>query len=152
MRRKKHIVFHFLVIVLVVAVLIGAGKQPVELLNDNPPLIDLDAAIKEADFGKNGNTGSETGDPSQDQQGEEGDASQGDKNKELKIYVRDEVITYDKLEFRNVNTLRKMLEKDYKEGDVIKLIDDYAEAHRYREVLNMLKEYQSEKGIAFAAD
>lgn len=152
MKRKVHILSLCLAVALAVAVFIGWGKQPVDLLNENPPLIDLDAAIKEADFGQNGNTGSETGDPSKDHQGEDGNAQQGEAQHTFEIYVRDEDITFEKMTIRKVDTLMRKLEQEYQEGDLVRLIDDYAEAHRYREVLNMLYELQGAKGIVFSAD
>lgn len=152
MRKKIHILSLFLALMVAVMAFVGWGKQPVELLNDNPPLIDLNAAIKEADFGQNGNTGSETGDPSKDHQGEDGNTQQGEAHHTFEIFVRDEDITFEKLIIRKVDTLKRKLEQECQVGDTVKLIDDYAEAHRYREVWDMLKPLAEERGLVLTVD
>lgn len=155
MRKRGRTLRMLLFGTMMVLVLVGWGKQPVQLLNETPPLIDLDAAIQEADFGNNGNTGEETGDPDVDHPGgNDGDTQQVNQNKTIVISIRDEELTYDNMMIlsRSVDNLRRRLEKEYQKGDVIRLVDDFAEAHKYREVLAMLEALRSEKGFVYSAD
>ncbi len=102
-------------------------KKPVELLNEDPPLIDLDQAIQEAKFGQNGNR----------------EATQEEelsgKVAEHTITVRDEAIKYDGKICPTIEHLKKRIMGNPKE-ELLHLEDDYAEAHCYRAVLELLEE------------
>ena len=153
MKKKGRIAAGAALLCLMAAFLIGWGKLPVELLNENPPLIDLSAAIKEAEVGQNGNTEGQTGDPD-GQTPDGGDGDQGNQAKTHVIKVRDESVTYenDHSTFRTMENLKKKLKQNFHAGDTILLVDDYAEAHRYKEVLAALEELRDEKGYPYSAD
>lgn len=154
-KKKKRWVMPLVTGLLAVILYAGLfGKKSVELLNDNPPLIDLDAAIQEADFGKNGNTDQDIGDSSQENPGGNNgeDSSSGqDVGRTHVIRVRDEEITYESLPYRTMDTLKRKLKQVYHSGDDIRLVDDYAEYHAYVQVLTMLEELQAE-GYVISAD
>lgn len=142
-RRKKEIL---LIAALCLALLTGFGVKTVELLNDNPPLIDLEQAIQEAKFGQNGNEAHQIGDDP-------------DKNSEttgtgktIKVTVRGEGVWLEEHRFFSLDSLNTRLTGNYKSGDVILLVDDYAEAHFYREVLALIEKLNAEKGFAYSAD
>ena len=161
MKACKKVLFAILVTSLLVAVFVGWGKQPVELLNETPPLIDLDSAIKEPDFGQNGDTGGETGDPNEELPGGNGGKTQQEaKNKVIVISIRREELRYGYQYGQNTENERKIYEgnlrtrlaSDFQEGDVILLVDDFAEAHFYRKILRMLEELRDEEGMEFSED
>ena len=132
--------------------LVGFGTQPVKLLNERPPLIDLDAAIEEAQFGQNGNESDTDGeDPSKT-------SSDKDRNKDIVIRVKCETIYYgerkcnDTADKEELSQLKAWINGDYKTGDVIALVDDYAESKTYKKVLELLKKLKAEKGYVYNAD
>lgn len=140
---------------LAVILYVGWGKKPVELLNDNPPLIDLDAAIKEADFGKNGNTDQNAGDPSEETPGgNNGNTPDDGEDTGVihEIFVRDERITYEKIPYGSLDTLKRKLMLVYRKGDQILLKDDYAESHVYQRVIEVLEELRQERGFIVSWD
>ena len=106
----------------------GWGKKPVELLNEDPPLIDLDQAIQEAKFGQNGNTA-----PAQEE-------DLDGKNTEHIIMVCGKDIKYDGKTCNAPEDVRRRITSAGKKEDMLILVDDYAEAHRYKKVLEMLEE------------
>ncbi|MBD5515844.1 MAG: hypothetical protein HDR06_14690 [Lachnospiraceae bacterium] len=140
---------NFLVSVLLfmaLCLLAGFGSKPIELL-DKGRLIDLDKAIQNADFGK---VGSETSIKEKNQ--EEPQENLGDQNKieevetaekkkeTYKIIVRGETILFEDRKCKNTEELKKLITPLSSEKSGISLLDDYAEAHIYREVLEVIKE------------
>lgn len=155
MKKKNKLWMPFMAVGLAVILFAGWGKKPVELLNDNPPLIDLDAAIREADFGKNGNTDQNAGDPSQENPGGnngDSDHTSQEEGKTHVIKVRDREVTYEGESYGDrLAILKNKLIRAYRSGDFIRLVDDYAEAHTYRNALALVEELE-EKGYDISAD
>ena len=141
-RRGK--IFLFLLIFLCLTLFTGWAAKTVELLNENPPLIDLNAAIQEAKFGKNGN---ET-----QQEGEEPGKEPEKEQKEIEVKVQGEGVWMDDHRYFSLESLNTRLISNYKFGDTILLKDDYAEAHFYKEILSMLEKLNSERGFIYHAD
>ncbi|MBO4514275.1 MAG: hypothetical protein J5721_01240 [Lachnospiraceae bacterium] len=130
--------------VLCLTFLAGFAVKTVQLLNENPPLIDLNTAIVEAKFGKNGNEAHADG--------EEPDKNSEKPGKTIKIRVCGEAVWMEEHRYFSLDNLNTRIISNYKEGDEILLIDDYAEAHFYREVLAILEKLNAERGFAYAAD
>ena len=131
--------------VLCLTFLAGFAVKTVQLLNENPPLIDLNAAIVEAKFGKNGNEAHADG-------GEDPDKQSETKGKQIKIRVCGEAVWMEEHRYLSLDSLNTRIISNFKEGDEILLIDDYAEAHFYREILAILEKLNAEKGFAYVAD
>lgn len=125
-------------------IFIGWAAKNVELLNENPPLIDLNAAIQEAKFGKNGNE--------IQQEGEEPVKEIEKDKKEIVIRVQGEGVWMDDHRYFSLESLNTRLISNYKSGDKIILKDDYAEAHYYKEIFSMLEKLKLERGFEFHAD
>ena len=122
---------------------VGWGSEPVKILNEPMPLIDLNAAIKDAKFGQNGNELHQDGDdPSKNSEGQ----YQG---KEITIRVRGEACWLEENRFFSLSPLKERITKSYKTGDKVILIDDFAESHYYKEILSILEELNEEKSIPF---
>lgn len=125
---RKFLVFALMVSTL--CLLVGFGSKSVELL-DKGQLIDLNKAIQNADPGKEDDKISEDEEPTED-------------IKEVyQVIVRGETILFENQECKNTEELKNFIEsieplRSEKSG--ISVLDDYAEAHTYREVLNVIKE------------
>lgn len=130
-RRKSWIVL--LVACVGLLILVGFGSKPVKLLNERPPLIDLDAAIVEAKFGNNGNEAHEDGeDPTQTSNDQKPD-------KRITIRVRGELIWYGETQCDEKQLITFL--RNYKNDDGVRLVDDYAERNCIRNVLAQLEEF-----------
>lgn len=106
--------------------LAGFGSKPIELL-DKGRLIDLDKAIQNAE--------------NLDDQNKIEEVDTMEKKKETyKIIVRGETILFEDRECKNTEELKKLITLLSSEKSGISLLDDYAEAHIYREVLEVIKE------------
>jgi len=122
---------------------VGWGSEPVKILNEPMPLIDLNAAIKDAKYGQNGNESHQDGDdPSKTSEGQ----YQG---KEIKIRVRGEACWLGEHQLFSLSPLRERIIKSYKTGDKVVLVDDFAESHYYKEILSILEQLNEEKGIPY---
>ena len=128
MKQKKKIIFA--AFVFAVALLIGWKVKPVELI-DNKLLIDLDTAIVEADWGQEGNPGESTQKPNP----EEGDS--------ILISIWGEEIILNGEKVKDTTVLQNYLNVKIKEKSSVILEDNYAEAHVYKEVYNMLETMQT---------
>lgn len=140
-KRKSYLALLFASLCLLL--LVGFGTQPVKLLNERPPLIDLDAAIQEGQFGKNGNETQEGEDPTKPSSG---------KSNDIIIRINNESIYYGDRKCNNVGQLEAWINGDYKTGGIIRLKDDYAEAKRYKEVMKLLEQLNVDKGYRYHAD
>lgn len=140
--------------------IIRLGKKSVELLN-NTLLIDLDKAIKDAPIGNQGNTlmsgelpSEETSDHSSENHPfQESEALQ--EEKKITITIRDTKITYNDRVYSSVEEcdLENKIKAENKNGIYhVQLVDDYAEAHVYREVLAILRELNKTAGIEISFD
>ncbi|MBO4749596.1 MAG: hypothetical protein J5546_04710 [Lachnospiraceae bacterium] len=120
-----------------------AGTEPVKILDEPIPLIDLNAAIKDAKYGQNGNESHQDGDdPSKA-------SEQQYPGKEIKIRVRGEACWLGENRLFSLSPLRERIVKSYKTGDKVILEDDFAESHYYKEILAILEQLNEEKGIPF---
>ena len=128
MKQKKKIIFAALVFA--AALLIGWKVKPVELI-DNKLLIDLETAIVEADWGQEGNLGESTQKPNP----EEGDS--------VHITVRGEEIILNGEKVKDASVLHGYLSVKVKENSAVVLEDNYAEAHVYKEIYNLLETMQT---------
>lgn len=145
MKRK---ITALLIVLCSIMLLAGWGKKQVELLNDKK-LIDLSKAIENCKGGDSlkpsDNTGTDI---------EQGDGSQSDSmgEKEIVISVRNKTITYDNVQWKNIETIENKIRQDFEGNAVFKLVDDFAEAHVYRYLINVLSELQSEIGITYTIE
>lgn len=128
MKQKKKIIFAALVFAAVL--LIGWKVKPVELI-DNKLLIDLDTAIVEADWGQEGNPGESIQNPNP----EEGDS--------IHITVWGEEILLNGEKVKDASVLQSYLSVKIKENSAVVLEDNYAEAHVYKEIYNLLDTMQT---------
>jgi len=126
--------------------LAGFAVKTVELLNENPPLIDLSLAIEEAKFGQSGNESHLEGDDPDHSQEEAGEG------RTITITVRGEGVWLEEHRFFSLDSLKTRIEKNYRSGDVIRLVDDYAEAHYYREILAIIEQLNKDGGYPYEAD
>ncbi len=143
MKKRKKILL-FLLVFACLTLFTGWAVKTVELLNENPPLIDLNAAIQEAKFGKNGNEAY--------QDGEDPEKPADSVGKTITITVKGEGVWLEEHRFFSLDSLNTRLVGNYKTGDAIILKDDYAEAHFYKEILSMLEKLNSERGFIYSAD
>jgi hypothetical protein len=118
--------------------LAGFGKKTVELRDSNL-LIDLDAAIKDAKLGTQGNVVKKS-DTSTTK------IHQEDTNKTYVIEIQDTVIKWNG-RICSEEELKTNL-SGCKSGDTIILKDNYAEAKTYRGVKTELEEYVQQKELA----
>lgn len=140
--------------------LVGWGKKKIELLDDNK-LIDMDKAIEYAKPGgewkknensSDSNKASDIDDQktTHDKNDNQEDVEIGDSNIKY-INVSEEAITYCGSQISK-DQLFDLLKRD--NGDSIRfvLVDDWAEAHVYREVKAILLEAKDTIGIKFSEE
>ncbi|MBQ5989149.1 MAG: hypothetical protein IJL67_06610 [Oscillospiraceae bacterium] len=136
---KKTLKIIFLLVTVIT--LCSWGEKAVELL-DSRKLIDLEKAIEISTPG-----GAAIFEDDQNDTDTEQNGSQNPSSKILVVTIRDEQITYNQKSVSGVEELAKKVSMDLKEGMKISLVDDYAEAHVYRDVLKALKEIRSEQNF-----
>ena len=139
---KKAIKIFFLLIT--VLALCSWGEKSVELL-DSRKLIDLDKAIDISTPG-----GTSFLDDEEKESDTEQNGSQNHSSKLLTITITGEKIAYDQKAVSGTEKLAKKIRMDLKDGMKISLVDDYAEAHVYRDVLKALKSIRSEHDFALS--
>lgn len=139
-----------------VLLLCAWGTKKVALKSDVGQLIDLKKAIDFELPGAGSLTDTEgKTDGDTDSSGESGNAPEKPvKDSIIVISIRDEVITYNgsvyKEEiFDNAEAFENMLIRDNKDKTEFKLVDDFAEAHVYKCVLEILKKLHSETDLKF---
>ena len=74
------------------------------------------------------------------------------KPRTLDISVRDEQVTYNYVSWPDLDLLKERLQKDHDERTSFRLIDDYAEAHVYRDMLKLLNELEAEIGLRYVIE
>ena len=136
---KKTLKIIFLIVTVIT--LCSWGEKAVELL-DSRKLIDLDKAIEISTPG-----GAAIFEDDQNDTDTEQNGSQNPSSKILVVTIRDEQITYNQKSVSGVEELAKKVRMDLKDGMKISLVDDYAEAHVYRDVLKSLKTIRSEQNF-----
>ncbi len=155
-KKRKVIIFS-----LILSYIIIAGfslRRDVDLLNDHK-LIDLDLAIKDAKVGTEGSKNAPD-EKDEAQEKKEADEEEVSVNKASTVPVRRAAKTYT-IEIRNktikcnneiqkdAEVLKKLLISEYKEGCAVNLVDDYAEAHVYKEVRAMLDSLKDTCGLEY---
>ena len=156
MKRKNRLLFLMAVSLLVLA---GFGKKSVELLSDKK-LIDLNAAIAlclpGADSAKPEDTGSPevTKTPAKPSATPRPPATPTTKPKPstVIISVRDQKITYNSGGKIELSKLETRIRQDARVVAGFKLVDDFAEAHVYRDVIEILEKLEEELGISYTRD
>lgn len=138
--------------------LVGWGKKSVELLNDKK-LIDLNIAIERCIPGADA---PDDNDISNEENENNNDVSTKvipddkedieEKDRTLVISVRNRTITYANVEYINMDKLKERIRQDNGERVTFKLVDDFAEAHVYKEVMSILAELEAEFGLKYSKD
>ena len=154
-------------------VLAGWSQKKVELLSDKK-LIDLSAAIGKCTLGAD-DLMPEEGDNTQD--GSTSTDASGpvmsvtpkptakitpapyptngpkpslpEKPRTLDIRIRDMQVTYHPVPWPDLEILKMQLQKDHDERTTFRLVDDFAEAHVYRQMLEILNELEAEIGLRY---
>lgn len=148
-------------------VLVGWGKKEVRLL-DSDRLIDLSKAIE---FSKPGGNAGDTEEPQEevsetlpenvtveDEKESEGENLEnhetiGDVTKNIEIRIRGEKIFYNCGSVNRDGIADKYLEDrirlDFVSGTQVKLEDDFAEVHTYKNVQKVLKKLKNEIGLTY---
>ncbi len=70
----------------------------------------------------------------------------------LDISVRDQVVTYNYVPWSDLGILKEQLRRDHSTQVSFRLLDNYAEAHVYRQVADMLEELKKEIGLSYTRD
>ena len=133
-------------ILLAAALFIGWKVKPVELIDDKL-LIDLDTAIVEAGWGQEGNPDDAPDDTKQEGDKDNNNTGTTDKPNTSKntitVAVQGEKITLDGVTVKDAATLRSRLSAVLESDSTVVLEDNYAEAHVYRDVLQVLEIMQN---------
>ncbi len=150
MKRKIRVLFLVLFSLLFLA---GFGKKSVELLSDKK-LIDLNAAIAYCLPGADSATQEEGKTPLEPSVTPRPTVTPTLKPKPrtVIISVRERVITYNSGEKIKLIMLEDRIRKDSRYVAGFKLVDDYAEAHVYREIISILEKLEEELGISYTRD
>ena len=139
--------------------LVGWGKKKVELLNDKK-LIDLNAAIERCIPGANSSERPENAVSASDDSLEEAltqavlteDHSAEETERIIIITVRDQTVTYDAETYTDLSMLKARIIRDNGEHVSFRLVDDFAEAHVYKEVLSILGDLEAETGLNYTKE
>jgi hypothetical protein len=59
------------------------------------------------------------------------------------------VVTYNYVPWPKLDILAEQLRRDHNEWTTFRLIDDFAEAHVYRQMLEILNELEAEIGLSY---
>lgn len=138
--------------------LVGFGTKEVKLWN-NAPLIDLDAAIKNADIGKQGNQvtkNEETDGKIVQEKVQKVDTQVVSKepvimesNEMYQVVIQGESIKFENESINDIEKLESLIEQNCTEKSTIILTDDYAETHVYHQILRMIEEQKQIIGFEF---
>lgn len=165
MKRKRTLLLFTIAGLLVLA---GWGQKKVELLSDKK-LIDLSAAIGNCTLGADDltqDTGKETPNPSATPVPVTSvtpkpttvpkvtvtpapTPTRMPLPRTIDIRVRDQKVVYNYVEWPDLDILREQIQKDHAERTTFRLIDDYAEAHVFRRMLEILKQLEEEIGLKY---
>ena len=146
---------YLIILVLCTGLLVGFGKKIVDL-RDNKPLIDLNKAIHEAPIGQEGNEGAVDNETEEEYKDDFAEVNENHvvvtPTNILSIYkvsIRNTTIKYGDLDCVDAQELKEKLQQEYKIGDKVILVDDYAESHVYKEVLAVLDELVQTIGLEY---
>ena len=168
MKRKRKLLLLAIAALLVLA---GWGQKKVELLSDKK-LIDLSVAIGNCKLGAEDliqENGKETPNPSATPVPMTSVTPKPTAKPTPKvtatpkptlpakpriqdIIVRDEQITYNYVPWPDLSILTAQLRRDHDERTTFRLIDDYAEAHTFRQLLEILKDLEAEIGLKYTIE
>lgn len=165
MKRKCKLLLPVLLSVLLLA---GWGKKTVELLNSKK-LIDLNAAIEFCMPGAEALTpedGEKTENPAEVTVTPSPAATptvtprptvtpkptMDSKPRAVTISVRGCVVTCDSKQWDDLEALRERIVREANSNVTFRLIDDFAEAHVYRQLIAMLEELEAELGLSYIRD
>jgi len=168
MKRKRKLLLLAIAALLVLA---GWGQKKVELLSDKK-LIDLSAAIGNCKLGADDmvqDIGKETPNPSatpvpMTSVTPKPTAKPTPKvtvtpaptrvplPRTMDIRVRDQKVSYNYVEWPDLAILKEQIQRDFDERTSFRLVDDYAEAHVYREMLNILSDLEAEIGLKYTIE
>ena len=152
-------------------VLAGWSQKKVELLNDKK-LIDLNVAIGKCTLGAEdlipdeGDSMQDANNPATAPKPEmsitpkptqkltptpttQPKPSLPAKPRTLDISIRDEQVTYNHVSWPDLEILKEQLQRDHDERTTFRLVDDFAEAHVYRQLLEILNELEAEIGLRY---
>lgn len=144
----------------------GFGKKSVELTQNN--LIDIDKAIEISVLGVEETAKTEKKD-TQKEKSSDSSKDKSDKSKQsnpvnptdngekqvvtIKVRIRNrEVFVHGEDVAISTDELSTKIKQIYTGDEKVRLIDDYAEAHIYREVDEILRRLSSEMGFKYEAD
>lgn len=145
MRDKKRIIL-LLVLCMMAAVLVAWKLKPVELI-DEKILIDLDATVQDADYGQEDSGADDSDVPDFKEDDGTPDIAptvSPETMEEITIVIRGEKTKINDVTMHNLSTVEKFLDMKCSEDTRVYLMDDYAEAHVYKSVQELLQKKQSE--------
>jgi len=149
--------------------LAGWGKKSVELLN-NKKLIDLNAAIgiclpgadasdnevntipEKEPHGEAPGSNDETTSDTEENLGNKVENKPEEVAKTIIISVRDQQVTYDSAEWSDLTKLEAKIRRDYNDKTSFRLVDDFAEAHVYKQIISVLEKLEAELGLTYTRD
>lgn len=142
MKGKKRIML--LLLLCATGVLVAWKIKPVELIDDKF-LIDLDVAIQDADWGQEDSSEDESNHSSEDNQNPDmNPVKQPEEKAEITVLIRGERCYLNNVDMKTMSALEKYLSQRCSEETRVYLVDDYAEAHVYRQVHEYLRQLQAE--------
>lgn len=160
---KKYTILLFVIFSAMFLTGLGFTKKRVELLNDKK-LIDLDAAIgiciPGADAAQASDNVVNQSDAENEEHNEENmtaeialdDKERIDEEKQVRVIkIRAREIVYETVE-TDIDELKNKIKQDNGKNVTFKLVDDFAEAHVYKEVKSMLSELEQEIGLKYSND
>lgn len=130
--------------------LCGWGKKKVELLNDKK-LIDLNIAIEICKPGADGldnQINTDNDNETEDTKLQNDKDNIEDHQKIVIISIENQIITYNSVEY-TVDSLKNKIQQDYSDKVLFKVEDNFAEAHVYKDVIEILSELESEIGLVY---
>ena len=71
-----------------------------------------------------------------------------DHQKIVIISIENQIITYNSVEY-TVDSLKNKIQQDYSDKVLFKVEDNFAEAHVYKDVIEILSELESEIGLVY---
>lgn len=145
MKHKKKTIL-LLILVMMAAVLLAWKTRPVELIDDKL-LIDLDATIQDADWGQEDSGDDDSDAPTSTEDDGTPDiapTAAPETWEEITIVICGEKTKINDVTMHNLSTVEKFLDMKCGENTRVYLVDDYAEAHAYKDVYELLQQKQLE--------
>lgn len=139
--------------VLLGALLVGWGKKPVDLADNNGQnkLIDLQKAIKIASPGSDSTHATQGNKEGEGEQGSSGAVNPEQYTKTVTIAVQGTGVLYNGTELSLENLSMKVRTEQVKTTKFV-LMDNFADAGTYRKALGILKKLQKDVGIYYTCE